>query len=171
METILWTQNEDPDMKETFIIDGIISTYEGTALQDKAFAFLLTVRKQRNEFFAKKIKILKERNPELRLSEDLQCYRSSQGTLIQASYNEKDESGRRMPYMFFSKSLDWKTIGRQLRKDSTSIKRTCHARDLEVLEELSESLSKKKRAFILLSMLCSTILLIILVFVIALWSR
>lgn len=144
MGTILWTQNETPDTKETFVIDGIVSAYEGNDLQDKAFAFLLAARKRKAKLFADEIKIMQEKYPDLYLSENLQCYQSSGGTLIQASYNEKDEAGRRMPYMFFASSVDWKTVSGRLNENSKRIKRSCHAKDLELLESLFERRSKKK---------------------------
>ena len=171
METILWTQNETPDAKETFVIDGNISAYEGSVLQDEAFARLLAAREHKSKFFAEGIKIMQEKHPDLHLSENLQCYQSSKGTLIQASYNEKDESGRRMPYIFFANTVDWKTISRLLGENSQKINRTCYAKDLEALESLSEKLSKKKRTVIWGSIVSSTILLITLVIVILLWNR
>lgn len=50
MATILWTQNEAPNEKETFIINGVVSTYEGSPVQDKAFALLLDARKRKGRF-------------------------------------------------------------------------------------------------------------------------
>lgn len=93
METILWTQNETPDAKETFVIDRNISAYEGNALQDEAFAYLLATRKHKSKFFAEGIKIMQEKHPDLHLSENLQCYQSSKGRNNRNT--PKDMNGKR----------------------------------------------------------------------------
>ena len=169
MTTILWTQNETPNEKETFIINGVVSTYEGSPLQDKAFALLLAARKRKGRFSLNNVN-MKKMYPDSDFSENLQCYQSSKGTLIQASYNETDQSDRKMPYMFFTNSTDWETIIQQLNENSEKIRRTCHAMDLKVLRTWSERLTQKKRLFLLASIIGSTILLIILIFIIVQWS-
>lgn len=169
MVTILWTQNESPNKKETFIINGVVSTYEGSPVQDKAFALLLDVRKQKGCFSLNSVNI-KKMFPDLDFSENLQCYQSSKGTLIQASYNETDQSGRRMPYMFFTDSTDWKTIIRQFNENSEKIRRTSHAMDIEILKQLSGQSTQKKRFFLLATIIGSAILLFILILVMLRWS-
>lgn len=169
MVTILWTQNETPNEKETFIINGVVSTYDGSPVQDKAFALLLDARKRKCGLSLKNVN-MKKMFHDLDFSENLQCYQSSKGTLIQASYNETDKSGRKMPYMFFTDSTDWETIIRQLNENSEKIRRTCHAMDLEVLKQWSERSTQKKRFFLLAGIIGSSVLLIILILSMLQWS-
>ena len=91
METILWSQDSKSTGVSRFVIDGVVSKYESKENQDSAYAFLSSI--------ARKIKPTRE-------YPKLSVFRK--GIFIEGYFNEKDESGRYMTFMFFHPDKDIK---------------------------------------------------------------
>ena len=91
MESLLWSQNSKSTEVSRFVIDGILSTYESRDYQDSAYSFLSKE--------ASKIKLTRN-YPRIHIY--------NKGIFIEGYFNEKDESGRQMTYMFFhpEKNID-----------------------------------------------------------------
>ena len=91
MGSLLWSQNSKSTKVSRFVIDGILSTYESREYQDLAYSFLSKE--------ASKIKLTRN-YPRIHIY--------NKGIFIEGYFNEKDESGRQMTYMFFhpDKNID-----------------------------------------------------------------
>ena len=84
MKSILWAQNCSSTRVSRFVMDGNESNYESREDQNSAYSFLSK----------ESMKIKPTRDyPRLHVY--------SKGIFIEGYFNEKDESGRRMTYMFF----------------------------------------------------------------------
>ena len=91
MGSLLWSQNSKSTKVSRFVIDGILSTYESRDYQDSAYSFLSKE--------ASKIKLTRN-YPRIHIY--------NKGIFVEGYFNEKDESGRQMTFMFFhpEKNID-----------------------------------------------------------------
>lgn len=152
METFgnyMWVQNESANSKDTFIINGNVSQYEGNSEQDKIFGRMqkmreLARRKMRFGFhfknFCKDILIYKDEHSEKIISDGFQCYQFQDGenkrTLILSCHTNKDENGRNMPFIFLSNTLDINKVCEKLKEYSSLIGRDCNDNEIEMLKEI-----------------------------------
>lgn len=97
MESILWSQNSKSTGVSRFVIDGVVTKYESKENQDSAYSFLSSI--------ARKIKPTRE-YPKLSIF--------SKGIFIEGYFNEKDESGRYMTFMFFHPEKDIRAATKML---------------------------------------------------------
>lgn len=89
MKSLLWSQNSRSTEVSRFVIDGILSPYESRKDQDLAYSFL---SKEAN-----KIKLTRN-YPRIHVY--------NKGIFIEGFFNEKDESGRQITFMFFHAEKD-----------------------------------------------------------------
>lgn len=150
METFgnyMWVQNESANSKDTFIINGNISQYEGNDEQDKAFGKMQKIRElaQRRAVFAsgfknfvKEISNYKVKNPDRNISDSFQCYqdKKNESTLIYSCHANKDYDGRNMPFIFLSYTLDINKVCDKLKEYSSLIGRECNDDEIDMLKEI-----------------------------------
>lgn len=166
MKTILWAQNEDAMIKDTFIINDIITASSNTPEEMNAFSELtqasnslrLTpkVRRMLNELkgFSEQANFSIENNI---------CY-------LQGCFEEKDNVGRNMPYMFLTtdcNTFDDAVI--RLKRASSLIGRSCIEGDLDLMskfalydsvtiEKIVNKAYKKKDFKIIIGIICIIII-------------
>lgn len=143
MKNILWTQNESPTVRNSFVIDGILSKYSGLSEEDDALR-LLTMGPQCNE--CSNFNYEKARQ-ELGLSSNFKMnIPLGNGIFIQGLYEETDESGRKMPYMFlYTESDDINAAIKTLRDYSALTGKTLIEKDLSQVQKLQYLLQRQKK--------------------------
>ena len=101
MNTIFWTQNESPLIPSTLIIDGSRSEYKGDNLQNEAMKILKSASNwELIEFTDSPLKIK---------------FKEDEGYLISSCFTGADEEGRPMPFMFYSRNLDFFYVVEELK--------------------------------------------------------
>ena len=140
VEKILWTQNETPTTPTTILINGEKCVDE--VKRQKVFAILnranqnLTLSPKQREKLAKEREISSQAN-----------FKVGKGYVyLQGNYLDKDAIGRRMPYMFLSRTTDSLDEAlKQLKEDSEYIGRRCDQNELDAfLETQSSTVSRFK---------------------------
>ena len=102
METVLWYQNAEIDKPDGFVIDGEHQFNEDTHIQQEAFTTLINGRKWPK---ARSLSIMKRRHPNA--SDQLEIYINQSGELmVQSHFINRDEKGRLITYMFYTKNVD-----------------------------------------------------------------
>lgn len=135
MNTILYTQNESANQKNTIIVDEIVYSEMTSGIAYDAFKL---INKQSSEpgnwiWVINRLKaygIIKSKN--------FKFCKSSSGIFIRACFQEKDELGRNMPFMFYAKTTNIDDVCSLLIKDTAKIKRSCFENELKILHYLSE---------------------------------
>ncbi len=138
MKTILWAQNENPNIKNTFIIDGERSDYNDDELQNEAFNKLSEAFKWR-----KKSQISQGDFKELIKSGGSSSFfytRNKTGVFIKSCHNQTDDDGRYMPFMFYTETVQPDEILEELKSYSKMVNRTCNESELK---EIDKYLKKK----------------------------
>ncbi len=133
MKTVLWAQSEDSLIKDTFVIDGIVSQESSTP--EEVYAFHeLTVASNRLLLSPVASKNLSEK---MGLSSQANCAIKDSSYYIQGCFVEKDNIGRPMPYRFLTKECEsFEEAVKRLEDYSTIINRQCKKDDLDILKDL-----------------------------------
>ena len=149
MESLLWSQNSRSTEVSRFVIDGILSPYESREEQDLAYSFLSKEASKIN---------LTRNYPRIHIY--------NKGIFIEGFFNEKDESGRQMTFMFFHPKKDIDVATELLISYSRLIGCSVNPSIKDKLKE--EYIRERKRIMkiisisVILFVLMSTLLLILL---------
>ena len=140
METVLWYQNAEINKPDGFVIDGEHQFNEDTSAQQKAFTTLINGRRWPTAQF---LSILKKCHPNA--SVQLQIHISQSGELmVQSHFINRDEKGRLIPYMFYTKKVD--SISSDFKEYAQKAGMKPNETDLIIVKEVIEL--RKNRAVI-----------------------
>lgn len=128
MDAILWIQNETPKEQNTYIIDGVISTYNATKDQEDAMDILVRAHEW-DQMYKNIIKELIKRH---KVCSAFVWYQSKEGIMIKSCHQERDEANRLMPFMFYTNSVDIDEAIPKLKDYSEKAGRTCFEGDMAV---------------------------------------
>lgn len=163
MGNFLFVQWKSPTDASRFVINGEVSEYSGTALQNNLMKILANVPKY------KEICSSKNRND---LSPSFRCSykktKSSSLNVIEGNFEEKDFSGRNLVYIFATHEDDANKIVQVLKEYASLLGVTPHAEDLE---EIQKKISKKKTHKIILWITLSIIVLLLLFMLLILLNK
>lgn len=151
MDTILYTQNESGTIKNTLVVDGERFEEITSGLASEAFKFI-NKKSGENGDFVWLIGQLKKcgKIP----SKNLQFKKDKVGIFIKGSFQEKDELGRNMPYLFYTKTTNMNEACLKLKEYANSLNRTYFESEISILENISK--------YVVMGISISIILLIIL---------
>ncbi|MBQ4407114.1 MAG: hypothetical protein II852_08905 [Bacteroidales bacterium] len=122
MSTILYTQNENPTVLDSIVIQG------KTAMPFSS---------DNNEHI-EAVRLLNSATNWLKITPEntdgnLRCYRSDKGIYIQSNYLEKDNVGRLMMFRFYTESVDLDSACNFLKEVSSQINRHCNPQEITSL--------------------------------------
>ena len=156
MDTILWSQSETVTEDDNLLVDGKLCEAEK---RREIMNFLLNNRNTSNRLLNIKVKghqwyplisnfkyvideCIKRGN---NVSRNLMCYFDNEGRyLIQARYNEKDETGRNTVCCFYANTTDIDCALQQLKEVSALIGKTCKPMDLVAIKKAMKKADEKK---------------------------
>lgn len=134
---VIWTQSSLTSDEDILAVDG---RYLFSDTGDELFAYLSVLPRENaspwNIVFDtdKSIKIGKNGS----VSNSLSVYQNNDGcTLIKSLFQEKDETGRKIAYLFCCPSLDLKIVETTLKDAALFIGRTPNPADLAIIGALS----------------------------------
>ena len=101
MNNILYTQNESATKSNTIVVDGVSYNDMNTGVAQEAFRFVNKKSSLKGDY-VRILDILKRmRKVE---SQNLQFKKDDDGVFIKACFKEKDELGRKMPFLYYCKT-------------------------------------------------------------------
>lgn len=154
MNNILYTQNESATVKNTLIVNDEIFVADDENVSDK-LRFIFGKSNEKSSY-SKQIEKFKKKGKISSLSFSFNITQS--GILIKSSFQEKDDLGRYMPYIFYTESIDINEACNILKVYAAMINRKCFYEDLEQIPEI---ISKKKEDFFI-KLILSTATLVLL---------
>ncbi len=166
MKTILWAQNEDAMIKDTFVINNIITASSDTPAEMNAFSDL-TQATNSLRLTPKVRRMLNELNG---FSEQANFSIENNTYYIQGCFEEKDNVGRNMPYMFLTTDCaTFYDAVLRLKQASSLIGRNCIEKDLDLISKftlrdsstIEKAVSKvyKKKDFKIIIVILSSIII------------
>ena len=133
MKTILWTQNEEVHIPDTFVINETISPATNSTVQKNAFSELTKASKN----LALSPKSRRKLHQKYGTSEQMNFSIKGNRCFIQGSFKEKDNRGRNMPYMFLASDCsNIENAIEALLRNSALINRHCNDADLNIIRKL-----------------------------------
>ncbi|MBD5257489.1 MAG: hypothetical protein HDS52_02210 [Barnesiella sp.] len=166
MKTILWAQNEDAMIKDTFVINDIITSSSDTPEEMNAFSDLT----QASNSLRLTPKVRRMLNELKGFSEQANFSIVNNTYYIQGCFEEKDNVGRNMPYMFLTNDCcTFDDAVLKLKQASSLIGRSCIDKDLDLMstfahldsstiEKAVSKLYKKKDLKIIIGVICIIII-------------
>jgi hypothetical protein len=140
MKKILWAQNEKPSIPNTIInSDGDVITVD--AIRDGGFELfdeLFDYQKSSTVFFTENNLVIKRNVQNGIISK-------TKGYFISSAYDNKDDVGRLMPYMFYIESKDVDEIVKNLKAFSDKIHRNLFDSDIKNIKEQINRHNLKKK--------------------------
>lgn len=155
MKKILWTQTEKPSIPNTILnSDGEVITVD--ALRDGGFELfdeLLDYQKSSIELFTENNLVIKINSQKGIIS------KKTIGYFISSAYDNKDDVGRLLPFMFYIESKDINEIVQNLETFSTKINRKLFDSDIvNIKYQIKKNRIKKKIEIIIGAILVIIIL-------------
>ena len=154
MKSFLFVQWKNPTDPSRFVIDGIVSEYSGTELQDGMMKILANVPKYKE---------IRSNNSDKDLSPSFRCSyvntKTSVLNFVEGNFEETACSGRKLVYIFATYENDSNVIAQNLKEYASLLGVSPNSKDLEEIQ-LTEF--KKKRKKINKIILCVTITIVIL---------
>lgn len=132
----MWIQNETPDKKNTYIIDGVVSTFSATKDQEDAMEILVKAHDWKRMYESQINGLIKKK----KISSSFVWYQGRNGIMIKSCHQERDEVNRLMSFMFYTTSIDIDEAISKLKDYSMKVGRTCFENDLQ-----AASIIKKKQ--------------------------
>jgi len=135
-EYILWTQSSKTQEKDILLVDN--KTY--TTLDGSSFFSYINLIPDNSSpkwmpIFENSQKKHKSRKNDI--SPSFSVYKNNDGcTLVKSTYQDKDESNRKIAFLFCCKSVNLKKVASELIIVSDSIKRELNRSDLSMLSAL-----------------------------------
>lgn len=154
MKKILWTQNEKSSIPNTIInSEGKVISVD--ALRDGGFELfdeLFDYQKFSTEIFTKNNLVIKRNIKKGIISK-------TKGYFISSVYDNEDDIGRLMPFMFFIESKDVEEIVKNLEAFSAKINRKLFVSDVENIKKKIKRNRNKKKIKIIVGLVMVIILL------------
>lgn len=121
MNTILYTQNKSATQKNTIVVNGEVFHNFDDEIANCAFHYIMK-KSEKEERWNWLIKILI--NKGIIKSTKFKYIKDADGILIRSNFNEKDELGRYMPFLFFTKEKKLSSVNKSLKAYSKLLNRT-----------------------------------------------
>jgi len=138
MNNILYTQNESATKSNTIVVDGVSYNDMNTGVAQEAFRFVNKKSSLKGDY-VRILDILKRmRKVE---SQNLQFKKDDDGVFIKACFKEKDELGRKMPFLYYCKTDNMLDACKQLIASAKELNRTCYENDINALLNVSKYLA------------------------------
>ena len=151
MDTILYTQNESGTIKNTFVVDGERFEEMTSGVASEAFKFINKKSGEDGDF----VWLISQLKKYGKIpSKNFKYKKDNLGIFIKGCFQEKDELGRNMPYLFYTKSTSINEACLKLKEYANRLNRTCFESEISILENISK--------FVVMGICVSIILLIIL---------
>ncbi|WP_264521159.1 hypothetical protein [Flavobacterium sp. N1994] len=154
MKKILWAQNENSSIPNTIInTEGKIISIDD--LNDGGFELFDELL----DFQKSSIEIFKENNLIVKSSNQKGLISKSKGYFISSVFDNKDDFGRLMPFMFYIESKDVEEIIKVLEESSTKINRAIFRSDIKNIKDSINRKNIKKKAKIIIGVILIIIIL------------
>ena len=151
MDTILYTQNESGTIKNTLVVDGERFDEMTSGVASEAFKFINKKSGEDGDF----VWLISQLKKYGKIpSKNFKYKKDNLGIFIKGCFQEKDELGRNMPYLFYTKSTSINEACLKLKEYANRLNRTCFESEISILENISK--------FVVMGICVSIILLIIL---------
>lgn len=151
MDTILYTQNESGTIKNTLVVDGERFEEMTSGVASEAFKFINKKSGEDGDF----VWLISQLKKYGKIpSKNFKYKKDNLGIFIKGCFQEKDELGRNMPYLFYTKSTSINEACLKLKEYANRLNRTCFESEISILENIS--------IFFVMGISVSIILLIIL---------
>lgn len=154
MKKILWTQNENPSIPNT-IVNSEGNVISVDAVRDGGFELfdeLLEYQKSGVDVLLKNNLVVKRNKQKGVTSETI-------GYFIKSVYDNKDNKGRLMPFMFYIESRDPKEVLEVLETCSTKLNRKLFNSDLHNIELVIKKNKFKKKIIVTIVIILMIIIL------------
>ena len=157
MNSCIWVQWKKPTDSSRFVIDGITSEYSGTDVQNGVMSLLINAPKFKE--IAKKRKG-DDLSPGFRLS----YFRTKEKTYhcIEGNFEETDEVGRNLAYMFLTQEKDPQTVVDILLEYSQKLGVTPYQQDLELIKRQQLKTNNNKKIVLCVTIAITIISLLVL---------
>lgn len=132
MKTILFAQSSSPTEKSTIVIDGQV--FEFDSHDDKlqnAFSYLVGC----DDWEEVKVPNYYRR----KFSSQFQINQSDEGTFVKSNYVTEDIGGRKMMFMFYSRTTDYNLFCDELEKQSSILNRELEPEEVIYLRKQKKS--------------------------------
>ena len=151
MDTILYTQNESGTIKNTLVVDGERFEEMTSGVASEAFKFINKKSGEDGDF----VWLISQLKKYGKIpSKNFKYKKDNLGIFIKGCFQEKDELGRNMPYLFYTKSTSINEACLKLKEYANRLNRKCFESEISILENISK--------FVVMGICVSIILLIIL---------
>lgn len=156
MNSIMWIQNESPEIPNTIIIDGEIC--KDDIQRQKAFDRLLEIN-QKLTLSPEKRNFLYRRYREKEFSRQANYRILSPGIYLQGCFLNVDHDGRRLPYMYYNQKMtNISDAIIELKDLSKIVGRECNQEELNIL-----LLQSQRNGMSIIPILSITIILILII--------
>ena len=135
MNNILYTQNESATKSNTIVVDGESFNDMNTGVALEAFRFVNKKSSLKGDY-VRILDILKKMGKVD--SQNLQFKKDDDGVFIKACFKEKDELGRKMPFLYYCKTDNMMDACKQLMASAKDMNRTCFENDIKALLNISK---------------------------------
>lgn len=152
MNTILYTQNESGTINNTLVVDGERFEDMSSGIASEAFKFINKKSGEDGDF----VWLIGQLKKYGKIPSKNFKYKKDQlGIFIKGCFQEKDELGRNMPFLFYIKTTNMNEACLKLKEYASSLNRTCFESEISILENISK--------YVVMGISISIILLIILI--------
>lgn len=156
--TVLWAQNATPLQPATYVINGEITQSRQTSEQQRYFQEI-TDASQNLRILPKEHEKVRRKFP--RITDNCNYNITREYVYLQSNFEETDEIGRRMPFMFLTRETsDFAKAVEILKAYAARIGRTVSDEDIKFLEY---EIAKKKRSRLFFSAISIIVITLIVV--------
>ena len=135
MNNILYTQNESATKSNTIVVDGMSYNDMNTGVAQEALRFVNKKSSLKGDY-VRILNILKRMGKVK--SQNLQFKKDDDGVFIKACFKERDELGRKMPFLYYCKTANMLDACKQLIASAKELNRTCYENDINALLNISK---------------------------------
>ena len=147
MKVVMYTQNESATVKNTLVVDGVQYNDFSTGIAAESFRFI-NDKSGENSDYVWLIKQLKKRG--LDISPNFQFKKDKSGIFVKGCFEEIDELGRNMPFLFYMESRNVKEVCATLKEYAGNIGRSCYEADLNIVHNMERVIKMGVASLIIL---------------------